>query len=124
DVPLSERAIEALRQLGPGALDAPILTLTYEALKAAWTRICERASLEDLNIHDLRHTAATRMALDTGNVFLVKALTGHKTLSQLQRYINVTATDVVEVQRALRSSRTAKRTGATAPVAPAPRASV
>src|SRR5690606_221211 len=25
DVPLSERAIEALRQLGPGALDAPIL---------------------------------------------------------------------------------------------------
>src|SRR5690606_33982481 len=63
DVPLSERAMEALRALGPGEPDAPILTLSYEALKAAWRRVCERAGLENLNLHDLRHTAATRMAL-------------------------------------------------------------
>lgn len=102
DVPLSERAMDALRKLGPGAPDAPILPLSYEALKAAWKRVCERAALADLRIHDLRHTAATRMALATGNVFLVKALTGHKTFSQLERYINVTADDVVRAQRATR----------------------
>ena len=46
---------------------------------------CERAGIKDLKIHDLRHTAATRMALKTGNVFLVKALTGHKTMEMLNR---------------------------------------
>lgn len=123
-VPLSERALEALRALGPGEPDAPILTLSYEALKAAWRRVCERAGLENLNLHDLRHTAATRMALATGNVFLVQALTGHKTLSQLQRYINVTAEDVVQVQRAIRSPLPAQSAGEVAPPPPAPRASM
>lgn len=99
DVPLSERAIEVLQALGPGKEDEPLVTLTYEALKAAWRRVCERADLKNLRLHDLRHTAATRMALLTGNVFLVQALTGHKTLSQLQRYVHVNAEDVVRVQR-------------------------
>lgn len=101
DVPLSPRAIEALKTLqalresndsGP---DAPLIAITYESLKAAWNRACNRAGIIDLHLHDLRHTAATRMALWSGNLFLVQALTGLKTLSQLRRYINVKATDVV-----------------------------
>jgi len=102
EVPLSERALKALELLRDWQYrwpDAPILTLTYEALKAAWYRICERAGLENLNLHDLRHTAATRLAKRSGNVFLVQALTGHKTLSQVQRYVHVTAEDVVRFQR-------------------------
>lgn len=102
-VPLSPEAIEALRQLqtlGRCEPHDPIVRVSYEALRAAWRRACERAGIEDLNIHDLRHTAATRMALKTGNVFLVKALTGHKTLKMLARYVNVGAHDVVEVLHA------------------------
>lgn len=102
-VPLSPAAIAALEQLA--ALnapqpDAPIVQMSYDALAAAWRRACERAGVLDLRIHDLRHTSATRMALKTGNVFLVKALTGHKTLSQLERYVNVKAADVVAVMHA------------------------
>lgn len=103
DVPLSPAALTALRSLqahGPGAPDERIVRITYESLRAAWGRACERAGLSDLRLHDLRHTAATRMALKTGNVFLVQALTGHKTLSQVTRYVNVTATDVVQVLHA------------------------
>lgn len=103
DVPLSPKAIDALKtlwQLNPGAPTDPIVRITYEALKAAWTRACERAGITGLRIHDLRHTAATRMALKTGNVFLVQALTGHKTQSQLARYVNVKAADVVAVMHA------------------------
>ena len=88
-VPLSPKAIEALRTLqksSPGEPGDPIVRISYESLKAAWGRACERAGLTDLHIHDLRHTAATRMALKTGNIFLVQALTGHQTLSQLARY--------------------------------------
>jgi hypothetical protein len=40
------------------------------------------------------------MALKTGNVFIVQALTGHKNLSMLERYVNVTADDVVKVMYA------------------------
>lgn len=100
DVPLSPVAIEALKQLwdlGRGEQDDPIVHITYEALKASWELVCQRASVKGLRLQDLRHTAATRMALKTGNVFLVKALTGHKTLSQVARYVNVTAGDVVSV---------------------------
>ena len=109
DVPLSPRAIEALQQLrtlGGGGLDDPIVQITYESLKAAWYRACERAGVDGLHMHDLRHTAATRMALKTGNIFLVKALTGHKTLSQLERYVNVKASDVVNVMHAETSAGT------------------
>ena len=92
--------------LGGGELDDPIVQITYESLKAAWYRACERAGVDGLHMHDLRHTAATRMALKTGNIFLVKALTGHKTLSQLERYVNVKASDVVNVMHAETSAGT------------------
>lgn len=98
EVPLSPAALEALlalQELGAGKPDEPIVQVTYEALKAAWRRACARAGIEDLRIHDLRHTAATRLALKSGNVFLVKALTGHQTIQMLERYVNVGPDDVV-----------------------------
>ena len=103
DVPLSPVALQILRNLQEmdgGGPDDRIVKISYEALKAAWTRACERAGIENLKIHDLRHTAATRMALKSGNVFLVKALTGHKALASVMRYANVKASDVVDVMHA------------------------
>ena len=97
DVALSPRALEALRELrkhSSGEPTAPLVEITYEALKAAWQRACKRAGVAELKIHDLRHTAATRMALESGNLFLVQAMTGLKTLSQLTRYVNVKPADV------------------------------
>lgn len=103
DVPLSPAAIDALRQLwelGRREECDPIGHISYEALKASWELVCKRDGVEGLRLHDLRHTAATRMALKTGNIFLVKALTGHKTLGQVARYVNVKAADVVNVMHA------------------------
>ncbi len=99
EVPLSPKAIgvlERLRELAgfpdPGE---KLVSITYEALKAAWNDAGVRAGVKNLHLHDLRHTAATRMALRTGNVFLVKALTGLKTMVMVERYVNVKAADVV-----------------------------
>lgn len=103
EVPLSPVAEQALRELAaqnPPKPNERIVKMSYNALAAAWRRACKRAGIADLHVHDLRHTAATRMALKTGNVFIVKALTGHKTLSQLERYVNVKASDVVSVMHA------------------------
>ena len=88
DVPLSPRALEVLRTLRGDAEREPqarIFESTYESLKAAWNRALDRAGLTDLRLQDLRHTAATRLALKTGNVLLVKALTGHKKMAMVDR---------------------------------------
>ena len=98
DVPLSPGAIRILRILAAGrkAGDGGVIfPVTYEAVKAAWTRACARAGVEGVHIHDLRHTAATRFTLElNGNLPVLKVITGHKTYSQLNRYINVKADDV------------------------------
>jgi integrase len=101
DVPLSPKAIEILKALGPGAdPEEKIFGISYDALKAGWRRACERAGIVDLHIHDLRRTAGTRMALKSGNIFIVQALTGHKTLAMVKRYVQVNAKDVSDFMHA------------------------
>ena len=100
DVPLSPVALQVLQDLGPGKPDERIVKISYDALKKGMERACERAGIKDLHLQDLRRTAATRMALKTGNLFLVKALTGHKTDAMAARYMQVGADDVVSVMHA------------------------
>lgn len=103
DVPLNPEAIESLRLLrekaeidGCAGLASRILPTTYEALKKAWSTACKAAGVEGVKIHDLRHTAATRYALEyNGNIPVLKVITGHKTDSMLMRYIHIKASDVV-----------------------------
>ncbi len=104
EVPLSPRAVAALRELaalqgGHPAPDARICEVSYESLKASWQRALARLGIEDLQLRDLRHTAATRMALASGNMFLVMALTRHKTAASVKRYVNIKAKDVVDFMR-------------------------
>lgn len=119
EVPLSPGALQALRDLGPGEPDAPIVTITYESLRAAWTRACERAGINDLHIHDLRRTAGTKMALKTGNIFLVQALTRHKTIAMVQRYVQVGADDAVKALHAKDAPEPAASAAKPAPQEPA-----
>ena len=102
EVPLSPEAVEILRQLraraGKPDPAARILPLTYESLKAAWGRVCKSAGVEDAHIHDLRHTSATRYAIEyNGNMPVLKQITGHLTDSMVNRYVHITADDVVRM---------------------------
>ena len=115
EVALSPVALQALHDLGPGAPKEPIVNISYEALKSSWQRACKRAGVANLKLHDLRRTAATRMALKTGNRFLVQALTGHKTMVMVDRYVNVCADDVVKVMHAEQRSLPVPVAAAVAP---------
>ena len=106
EVPLSPGAMDVMRALAerrdPDATDPRILPLTYEALKAAWDEACEQVGIDDVHIHDLRHTGATRYAfVYKGNMPLLKVITGHQTDSQLSRYINFKAEDVARIMHGL-----------------------
>lgn len=101
-VPLSPAAISILEELkllaGEVSLDTPILPTTYEALKKAWVVACEEAGVDNANPHDLRHTGTTRYAIEfNGNMPVLKLITGHKTDSQLMRYINLKVDHVVSL---------------------------
>lgn len=93
-VMLSKSAVEILKEIReiprePG--DKRIFTLTADQLQSAWKKACARAGIENLRIHDLRHEGTSRYALAlNGNLFLLKKITGHKTLQMLARYVNIT----------------------------------
>lgn len=96
EVPLTNEAVTLIQRLPKGSGSDSLIPITMDALKSAWERARERANIPDIRLHDLRHTGATRAAIRfNGNIFLLQILTGHKTLSQLKRYVNLTASDVV-----------------------------
>lgn len=96
EVPLTLAAIGILNAMPNRERGGRIFEMTADALDSAWERACKRANIHDLTIHDLRHTSATRHAKRlNGDIFLLKLITGHKTLSMLARYVNPNVNDVV-----------------------------
>jgi len=87
-VPLSKAAYKALDGL-PRSIDGRVFPTTREAVKRGFMRATERAGIADLHFHDLRHEATSRLFEKGLNVMEVGSITGHKTLSMLQRYTHL-----------------------------------
>jgi integrase len=49
----------------------------------------EEAEIEDFRFHDLRHTFASRQAMEEVDLLTIKELGGWKTLSMVQRYAHL-----------------------------------
>jgi integrase len=62
--------------------------LSPTAIEAAWQRIRIAAELEDVRLHDLRHTVGTYAGQSGANAFLVRDLLRHKNLAMTGRYVN------------------------------------
>ena len=58
-------------------------------LKKAWIKICGLAELEDVRIHDLRHTYASILASGGASLPLIGALLGHTQSQTTQRYAHL-----------------------------------
>ncbi|MCO1372500.1 site-specific integrase [Burkholderia multivorans] len=105
-VPLSERAEAAIRELSPQASGR--LTNFYDArgLRKAFKLACERAGINGLRPHDLRHEAASQLAPRMETATLAKVL-GWRTLQMAMRYYNPTDDELVHAVRrpAARASR-------------------
>lgn len=55
-------------------------------LSKAWTTALQRAEIEDFRFHDLRHTAASYLAMNGATTMEIAAVLGHKTLQMVKRY--------------------------------------
>ena len=67
---------------------------TYSRLEDAWQDAMREAKIKDFRFHDLRHTFASRMAMDGKTLQDIAAALGHKTLAMVQRYSHLTDSHV------------------------------
>ena len=95
-LPMREHLIKLLKQL-PRA-DDRVFPLSLDALRKAWTRICEAAGLvgaDELRVHDLRHEAISRVA-DAGSqvsggftLVDLQSFSGHRDTRMLLRFTHL-----------------------------------
>ena len=86
-VPLTKKAMNILDQVS--RTTDHVFPITDEALRQSWERLRNRANLIDFTFHDLRHEAISRMFEKGLNLPEVASISGHKTASQLFRYVQV-----------------------------------
>ena len=109
NVPLSKKAVQILRwilknNVGTAAKDLTagekklhVFPTTASAVKQAWERVVERANIEDLHFHDLRHEAISRMAARIPNALALASITGHRDMQMLKRYYHPKAEDLAKM---------------------------
>jgi integrase len=62
--------------------------LSGTVLEKVWGRIRTAAQVQDVRLHDLRHTVGTYAGQSGANAFLVRDLLRHKNLAMTGRYVN------------------------------------
>lgn len=93
-VPLSSRAVTLLKSI-PRQIDGSVWGVREDSVTQAFGRVCQKAGIEDLRFHDLRHEATSRFfELGTLGIMEVAAITGHKDLKMLKRYTHLRAEDL------------------------------
>jgi integrase len=83
------RAQKAFRQ-GPNLIPAK----RASSISDKFARMTSKIGIEDLRFHDLRHEAISRMFERGMRVEQVRVVSGHRTLDQLSRYVNLRAEDL------------------------------
>lgn len=86
-IPLSPEAIRILAS--KERTGERVLGLTPMALRRAWERLCARANVQDLRVHDLRHEALSRFSELGLNTPELASISGHKDVRMLLRYTHV-----------------------------------
>lgn len=102
-VPLSAFPLELLReqsakrkpaeqQVFPGRFeDQP------RNFRKAWYQAVEKAGLSDFRFHDLRHTAASYLAMGGASLAEIAEVLGHKTFSMVRRYSHLSDSHTAKV---------------------------
>ena len=95
-VPLTGKALELVKEHARTRrrLDTPLLFPGKTPgkpvdLRAPWNAAVKRAGLVDFRFHDLRHSAASYLAMNGASLNEIAAVLGHKTLAMVQRYAHL-----------------------------------
>lgn len=75
----------------PNSNDRPI------DIRSAWEAALERANIKDFRFHDLRHSAASYLAMNGASLIEIAEILGHKSLEMVKRYAHLTETHTSNV---------------------------
>jgi integrase len=101
-VPISTRLMQVLNELWRNSPRRPgALVFSNGDFKHAFINACEKAKLDDVVFHDLRHTAITRMLEKGINSPIVMKVSGHTQQKTFLRYVNQSESSVFELAQLL-----------------------
>jgi integrase len=106
-VPLTGFALELMTQLSKvRRLNKELVFFTEASdepvdLRTPWENAVRRAGLADFRFHDLRHSAASYLAMNGATTIEIAAVLGHKTLQMVKRYSHLTNSHTDTVVRSM-----------------------
>lgn len=94
-LPLAGHALDLLEQLAATRRkDTPWVFPRRDGrrpldIRRAWETALRRANVPDFRFHDLRHSAASYLAMNGASLAEIAEILGHKTLSMVKRYAHL-----------------------------------
>ena len=92
-IPLGAAALEALLEIprveGNHYVLPSLEGRHFVGLQRTWERIRKRAGLEDVRLHDLRHSFAFLAVAGGDSLYLIGKVLGHRDQATTQRYAHV-----------------------------------
>lgn len=85
-IPMSNSLYNLLKGMNVRDISGRVFPLSKSSVRHAFDAVVEKANLEDFRFHDLRHTFATRLVQNGVDLYKVKELLGHKTITMTMRY--------------------------------------
>ena len=87
-VPLAGHALDVMREWAKvRRLDTP--RVFAADIRSAWETARRKAEIADFRFHDLRHCAASYLAMNGASIAEIAAVLGHKTLAMVKRYAHL-----------------------------------
>ena len=74
-------------------------------IRKAWETTIRRAAIADFRFHDLRHTAASYLAMEGATAPEIAEILGHKSLQMVKRYSHFTKTHISDLMTRMCESR-------------------
>lgn len=95
-IPLTSEALTILVEIQNKKMNEKFVFagLTGSAIQQAWERLIQRAKIENLRFHDLRHEAISRFFEKGLSIPEVALISGHRDYRMLFRYTHLRAEDV------------------------------
>jgi integrase len=78
-------------------------------IRKQWEKAVVKAGLTDFRFHDLRHTAASYLAMEGASLLEIADILGHKTMSMVKRYSHLTEQHTAGVLERMNSKQFAER---------------
>jgi len=94
-IPLSTKAIDILNLL-PRDIEGRVFPLNKQTVSILFLRAARRANIDNIHFHDLRHMALTSLSSRFTNILELAAISGHRELKMLQRYVHFKAEDLAK----------------------------